>query len=135
MSGRESYKNLLFIFHIEKNKFKYHIFFRTYIRGRPVKSQIRQNILEILYHLKRGYGYDISKVYNSVFPAVTMRSIYYHLKKGVELNEIVVHKIKTENGEYSWGSAVEKTYYMMGPEGKAKGIPKIKSFLTKRKRR
>ena len=39
-------------------------------RGRPVKSQIRQNIIEILFYLKQGYGYNIAKVYNDIFPQV-----------------------------------------------------------------
>ena len=62
-------------------------------RGRPVQSPIRQNIVELLYFLKKGYGYDVYKVYKSIFPAVTMRSIYYHLKKGVALGEFKVDKI------------------------------------------
>ena len=45
-------------------------------RGRPIKSAIRQNVVEILYFLKKGYGYDIYKAYRDIFPAVTMRSIY-----------------------------------------------------------
>ena len=51
-------------------------------KGRPVKSEIRQNIVEILYFMKQGYGYEIYKAYVKIFPKVTMRSIYYHLKKG-----------------------------------------------------
>ena len=33
------------------------------MRGRPVKSAIRQNIIEILNFIKRGYGYEIYKIY------------------------------------------------------------------------
>ncbi|MBW2971587.1 hypothetical protein KY359_00995 [Candidatus Woesearchaeota archaeon] len=51
-------------------------------RGRPVKSAIRQNIVEILYFMGEGYAYDVYKQYLELFPAVTMRSVYYHLKKG-----------------------------------------------------
>ena len=50
-------------------------------KGRPVESAIRQRIIEILYFLKEGYGYDIYKIYRDIFPHVTMRSIYYHLNK------------------------------------------------------
>ena len=53
------------------------------VRGRPVKSQIRQNIIEILFYLGKGYGYQISKIYNEAIPQVTQRSVYYHLRKGV----------------------------------------------------
>lgn len=103
--------------------------------GRPTSSQVRQNIIEILYHLKTGYGYDISRIHNAVFPTVSMRNIYYHLKKGVDLGEIKVHKIKSEEGDFSWGGTVEKTYYALGENANPKGISKIKSYLTRRKRR
>ena len=59
-------------------------------RGRPIGSDIRQRIIEILYFMKEGYGYDIYKIYSKIFPQVTMRSIYYHLNKGVNLEEIGV---------------------------------------------
>ena len=84
------------------------------MRGRPLRSEIRQRIIEILYFMKKGYGYDISRIYNKIFPKVTMRSIYYHLKKGVDLEEIKVHQIKSEKGHYSWGQEAEKIYYALG---------------------
>ena len=58
-------------------------------KGRPVKSEIRQNVVEILYFIKNSYGYGIYKVYTAIFPKVTLRSIYYHLRKGVDLGEFV----------------------------------------------
>lgn len=104
-------------------------------RGRPVQSQVRQNIIEILYYIKKGYGYDISRIHNAVFPSVSMRNVYYHLKKGVEIGEIKVHKIKKEEGAYSWGNFVEKTYYTLGENASPKGISKIKGYLTRRKKK
>ena len=104
-------------------------------KGRPVQSEIRQNIVEILYFLKEGYGYDIYKVYINVFPKVTMRSIYYHLKKGVELGEFKVKKIKTEKGQYSWGGEAEKTYYTLGSTAKPKINKRIKEYLDKLKKK
>ena len=65
-------------------------------KGRPVKSEIRQNIVEILYFMKQGYGYEIYKAYIAIFPKVTMRSIYYHLKKGTSLGEFKVSKVEKE---------------------------------------
>lgn len=103
-------------------------------RGRPVKSQIRQNVVEILNHLGKGYGYQICKVYNEVFPEVTQRSIYYHLHKGVKTKEIVVHKIEQEKGDFSWGNTVEKTYYSLGGKAEAKGNKQVKEFLKQFKR-
>ncbi len=102
-------------------------------RGRPVKSQIRQNVVEILSCLKKGYGYQISKIYNEVFPQVTQRSIYYHLRKGVLTKEIEVNNIEQEKGNFSWGPTVEKTYYSLGKSAEPKGNAKVKEFLNKLK--
>ncbi len=101
------------------------------MRGRPAKSIIRQNILEILFYLKKGYGYQISKIYNEVFPPVTQRSIYYHLRQGIKTKEIAVQAVKQESGEFSWGKLVEKTYYCLGTTGSPKGNLKIKEFLSR----
>ena len=98
-------------------------------RGRPVGSAIRKNVIEILYHLEKGYGYEISKIYNEVFPKVTQRSIYYHLKKGVKLNEIAIHKIEEERGNFSWGPLAEKIYYSLGTNAQPQSNPKVKEFL------
>lgn len=103
-------------------------------RGRPVKSQIRQNVLEILFHLGKGYGYQISKIYNEVFPKATQRVIYYHLKKGVQTKEIMVHKIEQEHGDFSWGNVVEKKYYTLGGRAEPKGDRRVEEFLKKGKR-
>ena len=103
-------------------------------RGRPAKSEIRQNIVEILFFIKRGYGYDIYKIYREVFAPVTMRSIYYHLKKGVELGEFKVKKIKAEKGNYSWGGEAEKIYYALGPNAKPKIEKRVKEYLDKKKK-
>jgi len=102
-------------------------------RGRPVESNIRQNIVEILYFMKKGHGYEIYKVYRNIFPAVTMRSIYYHLKKGVETKEFKVAEIKKENGNYSWGGQAEKIYYTLGKEAKPKIDKRVKKYFNKKK--
>ena len=101
--------------------------------GRPLKSVIRQHIVDILYCTGSGYGYDIYGIYREVYPAVTMRSIYYHLKKGLETGEFKVEKIQKEQGEYSWGGEAEKTYYALGKNAAAQGDFKLRSFLDKRK--
>ena len=102
-------------------------------RGRLFKSQIRQNIIEILYYLGRGYGYQISKIYNAIFPQVTQRVIYYHLRKGSQIKEIEMHSVEKEVGDFSWGTSVEKVYYTIGQEAEPKGEKKVKDFLEKRK--
>ena len=98
-------------------------------KGRPTKSTIRQNIVEILYYLGRGYGYQLCKIYNEVFPQVTQRSIYYHLWKGLQTKEILVHKIEQEKGDFSWGQMVEKKYYMLGSRAQPKGERRVQEFL------
>lgn len=100
-------------------------------RGRPVKSIIRQNVVEILHFLGKGYGYEISKIYNEVFPKVTQRSIYYHLRKGILTKEIELHKIEREEGNFSWGNVVEKIYYTLGKKALPKGEENVKEFLEK----
>ncbi len=102
-------------------------------RGRPTKSQIRQNIVEILFYLKSGYGYNISKVYNEIFPPVSQRSIYYHLRKGITTGEIQIEEIKEEKGEFSWGQKVEKTYYSLGKEASIKGNKTVQKYFAKQK--
>jgi len=100
-------------------------------RGRPSGSRIRDNITEILYFLKQGYGYDIYRAYLALFPKVTLRSIYYHLRKGVKLEEFKVRKIASHQGSYSWGNQVERIYYSLGPNAKPLGDTKVKDFLEK----
>ena len=101
-------------------------------RGRPVKSQIRQNIIELLFFLKEGYGYDIYRQYKEIFPLVSMRVIYYHLKKGADLGEFKVNKIIKENGNFSWGSEAEKIYYSLGKEAQPIGNERAKEVVDRR---
>tara|TARA_Y100000310_G_C20370760_1_gene663377 strand:+ start:373 stop:711 length:339 start_codon:yes stop_codon:yes gene_type:complete len=101
-------------------------------RGRPVKSQIRQNIIELLYFLKEGYGYDIYRHYKDVFPSVSMRVIYYHLKKGTDIGEFKINKVIKENGNFSWGSEAEKIYYSLGKEAQPIGNERVKEFIDRK---
>src|SRR3989338_7886808 len=98
-------------------------------KGRPIKSEIRQNIIEILHHIKKAYGYEIYKVYVSIFPKVTLRSIYYHLKKGITLGEFQIYKVEKEKGEYSWGTEAEKIYYSLGPNAKPTGNERVREYV------
>jgi hypothetical protein len=100
-------------------------------RGRPIKSQIRQNIIELLYFLKEGYGYAIYKHYRELFPPVTMRVIYYHLKKGKELGEFKVNRIAKEEGSFSWGPNAEKIYYGLGDEARPCGLDVVKHHVDR----
>jgi hypothetical protein len=100
-------------------------------RGRPVKSEIRQNIIEILYFMGEGYGYQVAKIYNEIFPEVTQRSVYYHLRKGVQTEELEVHRVKVEKGDFSWGDTVEKIYYSLGSQAEPRGKKRVRKHLEK----
>lgn len=102
-------------------------------RGRPTKSVIRQNIVEILFYLGKGYGYQISKIYNEIFPQVTQRVIYYHLKKGAQTQEIAIHSVEQEKGAFSWGSDVEKKFYTLGELATINKDARVQEFLNKEK--
>ena len=103
-------------------------------RGRPIQSKIRQNMVEILYFIKSAYGYELYKHYIEIFPGVTMRSIYYHLKKGLALKEFKISKIKSEKGDYSWGSEAEKIYYSLDVNAKPQIDKKVKKYFEKKKK-
>ena len=102
-------------------------------RGRPIKSKVRDNIVELLYFLKSAYGYDIYKNYIELFPRTTMRNVYYHLKKGLALKEFAIDKIEIEKGEYSWGGEAEKIYYKLGPNSNPRMDKRVKNSLERRK--
>ena len=100
-------------------------------KGRPPQSSIRQNIVEILYYLQQGYGYQICKIYNQIFPPATRRVIYYHLKKGIDLEEFKISKVEFEKGNYSWGPTAQKTYYSLGKKAQPQGLNHVKIHLEK----
>lgn len=101
-------------------------------RGRPIGSKVRQNIIEILYFLGSAHGYHVYKVYKNVYNPVTLRAIYYHLKKGLETEEFTIADIQKESGDFSWGTEAEKTYYKLGKRAKPRIDEKLKLFLETR---
>lgn len=98
-------------------------------RGRPVFSQVRANMVEILYVKGRAYGYELAKIYLDIYPKVTKRLFYYHLKKGLSLGEFVVEKVEKEEGEYSWGTVAEKIYYSLGENAEPRGDERVKDYF------
>ena len=95
--------------------------------GRPIGSEIRQNIIEILYFFGKIYGYKLYNIYIDIFPKVSQRSIYYHLKKGAQLGEFIV-KADSKEGDYSWGNNAEVVYYSLGPESKPTANERVKIY-------
>lgn len=100
------------------------------MRGRKPASKIRNNILEILDAKKKAYGREIYRDYIKLFPKVHIKSIYYHLKKGVSLGEVKAIGFKKEKGNYSWGDEAEKAYYSLGPKARVKTSEKVKKFFS-----
>jgi|TARA_B100001971_G_C18187924_1_gene536794 hypothetical protein len=100
--------------------------------GRPTRSDIRQNMVELLAHLGEAYGYDLFKLYKEIFPLATQRVIYYHLKKGVELGEFKVNKIVKEEGTFSWGGHTQKVYYGLGDRAQVKGNQEVQTILEEK---
>ena len=97
-------------------------------RGRPIGSAVRQNIIEIISVLGRAHGYQIYKVYRDLFPKITLRVVYYHLRKGCDLGELEVDKVSMEKGDYSWGGEAEKIYYKLGPKAFPKGDERVRAY-------
>lgn len=100
-------------------------------RGRPLQSPIRQNMVDLLAILGSAYAYDLYKSYVKVFSKASMRSIYYHLKKGVGCGEFLVKDVAHEKGDYSWGNEAVKIYYMLGPQAKPRPNNRIIEILGK----
>lgn len=101
-------------------------------RGRPTFSVIRQNMVEILHVIGEAYGYQIYKAYKDLFDPITLRVIYYHLKKGKALGEFEVAGIKKTQGSYSWGLEAERIFYKLGPNAKPKLDPNVKDYFDKK---
>ena len=109
----------------------YCLFMKKQRRGRPANSVIRKNILQLLKMKPESYGYEIYKNYHGIFGSVHIRSIYYHLRKGVTLGEIELTRMEEEKGDYSWGDRAERIYYSLGPQGKATISTEVKNYFQK----
>ena len=103
-------------------------------RGRPIKSPIRQALVEILFFVKKAYGYELYKVDDALFPKATLRAVYYNLRKGVQLGEFKVNTVQSEKGDYSWGTEAEKIYYELGENAKPAGDMKVKEYFEKKEK-
>jgi hypothetical protein len=102
-------------------------------RGRPVQSEIRQNIIDLLFVSGKMHGYDIYKHYLVLFPRCAQKSVYYNLKKGAALGEFEVEEIKEEKGDFSWGDSAKKVYYKLGKKASPRINKKIKEYFSKKK--
>lgn len=85
------------------------------IRGRPRKSLIRDRMQTIVDALGVTYGYEIYKVYQDTYTSVDLRSMYYHLKKGSELDEFEEVGVQEVKGDFTWGDVSMRKCYILGP--------------------
>ncbi|HLP79299.1 MAG TPA: hypothetical protein VK158_01570 [Acidobacteriota bacterium] len=99
------------------------------VRGRPVKSVIRQNIVQLLARIKPITGYELAKLYCKCFASCTQRSIYYHLHKGVELEEISVDRKERAAGTFSWGPTSDRLYFTIGKKSRVEPKPELDVIL------
>jgi hypothetical protein len=102
-------------------------------QGRPLGSNVRQNIVEILFFKKKAYAYEIYKDYIKLFPKVTLRLIYYHLNMGSKTKEFEIESIKKQPGDYSWGENAERIYYKLGKNASPKLNTDVKKYFEKKK--
>ena len=100
-------------------------------RGRPIGSNVRQNLIEILALKGPACGYELHKIYIEIFPKTSRENIYYNLRKGVKLDEFNV-EIKKVEGDFSWGRVAEKIFYSLGPKAQPKGDARVKAFFEKK---
>lgn len=98
-------------------------------RGRSLGSPIRDNLIELLHFLGPSYGYVLYKNYKKVWGPVSLRSIYHHLSKGVELGLFEIDSVEKAEGNYSWGSGVQRTIYKLTSNAQPKADNKVKVAL------
>jgi len=98
--------------------------------GRKPKSDIRDEMVELLFFLREAYGYELYKKYCQVYDKkVSMRSIYYHLNKGVELGVFNLKEIREVKGEFSWGTGVKQVIFQLGEAATPQGNKNIHEKL------
>ncbi len=100
-------------------------------RGRPAFSPIRDNLIELIYYSGKGYGYELYKKYIKIFHKTTIRSIYYHLNKGVTLGVFKIDKVEQVKGDYSWGTGVRRVIFSLGPNANPKKDIRVLKRLKK----
>lgn len=101
-------------------------------RGRPTRSVIRQNLIEILHFMGEAYGYQLYKEYRELFAPVTLRVIYYHLNKGKSIGEFEIAGVKKTAGSYSWGPEAERIFYKLGAKAKPRIPADVKDHFGKK---
>ncbi len=82
------------------------------IAGRPSKSVVRDNLMELLFVFGKLTAYDAHKHYIKLFAKTSRRNVYYQLQKGCDTGLFDKEQV-TEKGDYSWGTESKKVYYTL----------------------
>ena len=98
-------------------------------RGRVVGSVIRDNLIELLFHLKSAYAYELYKHYKKVFGPVSIRSVYYNLTKGKDIGVFEIKEIQKVEGDFSWGPQAQRIVFGLTDKAQPRQDPKIKQAL------
>ncbi|HII29680.1 hypothetical protein COT48_02785 [Candidatus Woesearchaeota archaeon CG08_land_8_20_14_0_20_47_9] len=98
--------------------------------GRPVRSAVRENLVELLFFLGKSHGYQLYSLYCRVFPRVTRRAVYYQLKRGLELGFFRVSEVEIRPGNYSWGQTAERVVYALTDKVRPVGDARVKKQLN-----
>ena len=98
-------------------------------RGRPQGSPVRQNVTELLAQFGELHGYEVYKHYAKLFPKVSIRAVYYSLRKGVKKGYFKIAKVERRQGSYSWGPEAQRVYYALGEAAKPVGDARVRKYF------
>ena len=98
-------------------------------RGRPWRSDVRKKIGRVLAGCGVGHGYKVFKIYRAAYGKTTLRNVYYHLQKGVELDEFLEVGVELKNGNYTWGKNAQRKLYINGPDSEKKSDDRVKNAM------
>lgn len=105
--------------------------------ARPRNSIIRKRLIDILFYLGKAHGYELWKVYTSIYSNISNRIVYYHLKVGCNFEEFNLEEVNIKNGDFSWGNSAKELIYSLGKNAKPNPNEDLKekieqlSFLKK----
>ena len=99
-------------------------------RGRKAGSVARDRMQQVVDALGVSYGYEIFKAYEAAFSPIELRSVYYHLNKGIGLEEFELVGVKAEKGPFTWGDISIRRYYILGPEAKEHASEELRTVVN-----
>jgi len=104
------------------------------VQGRPVKSVVRDRLIEILFVIGKDTAYNLHKHYVSIFGKCSQRNIYYQLQKGKDLDLFQIEEIVDEKGNFSWGETARKVYFKLGKGAKPQINLEVRNYFEHKKK-